>query len=78
MTGMREDLERKLHHQQPRDRRVDHTTPGGFVPPRDPVCPTCEGAGEVCTNPDVYLFNPAAVSFTSCPNCDGTGERSTP
>lgn len=40
---MREDLERKLQHRQPR--RVDYTTPG-FVRPPDPVT-RCH----VCTRP---------------------------
>ena len=35
MTGMPEHAHRAATHRQPRDRRVDHTTPG-FVRPPDP------------------------------------------
>lgn len=78
MTGMREDLERRLHHQQPRTWHVDATTPGFTHPDTNATtCPNphCVGGRVDATTP--AATHPAAQTDTACPICDGIGERST-
>lgn len=91
MTGMREDLERKLHHPQPARVPDTHWSPDGnyLHPGVDPDacgsckayratrCDTCEGSGVVDATPE-GARHPAMQSDTECPTCDGTGERSNP
>lgn len=71
MTGMREDLDRKLHHQQPRTRHVNATRPDTQPCPN----PACVG-GRIDTTPPT-ASHPAAQTDTTCPICDGTGEADT-